>query len=81
MGVEELKLIHFLMHCKTTHSPSERLPPQVTPATSIIAEEVRLVGAARSRQEKVNPCLCLFTMKRKQIFLNIITTRAGACAS
>lgn len=53
MGAAELNPIHFLMHYKTTHFPSERLPPQETPATNTIAEEVRLVGAAWSRQEKV----------------------------
>lgn len=53
MGTAELKPIHLLMHYKPTHSPSERLPPQETPATSTMAEEVRLVGAAWSRQEKV----------------------------
>lgn len=35
--------------------------------------------AGRKRCE--NPCLCLFTMRRKQIFLNIITTCVGVCAS
>lgn len=53
MGAAELTSIHFLMHCKIIHSPSERFPPQETPATNTIAEEVRLVGAAWSRQEKV----------------------------
>lgn len=50
MSTAELKPIHFLMPCKKTHTPSERLPAQETPATNTIAEEVRLVG---SGQEKV----------------------------
>lgn len=60
IGTAELTPVHFLMHCKTTHSPSERLPPQETAATNTVAEEVRLEGSMKQAGKGVRIHACVY---------------------